>query len=127
LSWLREAMLSDVPPRWTAIDDTDHRLTVAPATGTGEIRARVSGEVDRDNAEYLREQLLSVLSTGGRAPRFVVDLAGVPLLDAAGVAVLIAVREAARVRGVAVRVVGLQPYVARVVAISGLRDVLLPS
>jgi hypothetical protein len=34
----------------------------------------------------------------------------------------VAVHEAARVRAVAVRVVGLQPFVAQIVKMSGLRD-----
>jgi RNA polymerase sigma-B factor len=123
LAWLREAMLSDTPPAWTASDGTDHRLTVRTTIGGDEIRAGVRGEIDRDNAGHLREELLAGLRRG-TPRRFVVDLSGVPLLDAAGVAVLLAVREAARVRDVQVRAVGLQPFVARIVAVSGLRDIL---
>jgi len=117
-------MLSDAPPCWTAADDTDRRLDLTVDCGNGQARVAVRGEIDRDNAAHLREELLAVLRRGG-SHRFVVDLAGVPLLDAAGVAVLLAVREAARVRGVRVHAVGLQPFVARVVAASGLRDILV--
>jgi anti-anti-sigma regulatory factor len=50
-----------------------------------------------------------------------IELSGVPLLDAAGIATLVAVHEAARVRGVGVEVTGLQPYAAQLVAASGLQ------
>jgi RNA polymerase sigma-B factor len=121
LSWLREAMLTDTPPRWAG-EDNDHRLTVVTVAEPGAIRAHVTGEVDRDNAGHLREALLSAVRRGGH--RLIIDLVGVPLLDAAGVGVLLAVYEAARVRNVQVRVVGLQPYVARIVAVSGLGTLL---
>ncbi|GAA1640817.1 STAS domain-containing protein [Actinoplanes couchii] len=47
-----------------------------------------------------------------------------PLLDAAGIRALLAVREAARVRGTRVRVTGVQPFVARLLTMTGLRDLL---
>lgn len=54
----------------------------------------------------------------------VVDFSGVPLVDAAGVAVLVeAVRAAGEAR-VDLCVSGAQPYVARVLAVSGLEAVL---
>jgi RNA polymerase sigma-B factor len=124
LTWLREAMLSDAPPAWTAADETDRRLALATVSRAGCIRVSVSGEIDRDNAGHLREELLTLIRCCGRMPRLEVDLAGVPLLDAAGIGVLLAVHEAARVRDRKVRVTGLQPWVARIVAVSGLRDLL---
>ena len=93
---------------------------------TGTLRVRVTGEVDRDNAVQLRDALLrAVRRTSGRG-RITVDLSRVPLLDAAGVGVLVAVREAARARDVAVTVTGLQPFVRRVGQISGLSAMLEP-
>ncbi len=124
LTWLREAMLSDTPPAWTAADETDRRLTLDTACRAGRIQVSVSGEIDRDNADHLREELLGLVRCCGRAPRLEIDLAGVPLLDAAGIGVLLAVYEAARVRDRKVHVTGLQPWVARIVAVSGLRDLL---
>ncbi len=124
LTWLREAMLTDIPSSWTGTDDTDHRLRVAVLSGTDLVRAAVSGEIDRDNADHLREQLLAAVRGCGPARRLVVDLTGVPLLDAAGIGVLVAVREAAHGRGTRVQATGLQPFVAQIVAASGLRDLL---
>jgi len=124
LAWLRQAMLSDSAPAWPGYDDTDHRITLLTSHHGDDIRIGVSGEIDRDNAEYLRDQLLAALGLASPAHRMVLDLAGVPLLDAAGIAALLALHEAARVRGIDLRVCGLQPYVARIAAITGLADMI---
>jgi RNA polymerase sigma-B factor len=124
LTWLRQAMLSDSLPAWTGADDTDHRLAVVTSYRADGIWSRVTGEIDRDNAGHLRDELLSALRDGGRMERMLLDLSGVPLLDAAGIAVLVALHEAARVRDVEIRVAGLRPYVERIVAASGLRDLI---
>ncbi len=124
LTWLREAMLSDVPPPWEgASEDLDHRLHLQVSAGAGVVTVRVRGEVDRDNAEQLRRALLD--ATSARAvEQLVVDFTAMPLIDAAGIGVLLAVHEAARVRDTKVRVVGLQPHVAHIVAVSGLGALL---
>jgi RNA polymerase sigma-B factor len=124
LGWLRRAMLSDAPPPWTGADETDHRLALATIYRGEVIEAHVTGELDRDNAPHLREELLTALREGGRMRRMQLDLTGVPLLDAAGIGVLVDLHEAARVRNVEIRVVGLQPYVAKIVAATGLRDLI---
>jgi RNA polymerase sigma-B factor len=125
LSWLREAMLTDAVPPWPA-DAGEHRLGVTTRTvaGGGTTEVSVTGEVDRDNAHVLSDILLEVVrrTTAGQA--VAVDLARIPLLDSAGIAVLTSVHEAARVRGVPVTVTGLQPHVRRVAMISGLRTML---
>ncbi len=124
LTWLREAMLTDTTPVWTGTDETDHRLRITVHGGADLVRAVVTGEVDRDNAGHLREELLAAVRGCGPARRLVVDLTEVPLLDAAGIGVLLAVREAAHARGIRAQATGLQPFVARIVAASGLRDLL---
>jgi RNA polymerase sigma-B factor len=53
-----------------------------------------------------------------------IDLAGVPLLDAAGVAVLLDAASAAAVADVRLSIVGAQPYVDRILAVSGLAPLL---
>jgi len=124
LAWLRQAMLTDTLPPWAGIDETDHRVTLATRFHGDVIETRVCGEIDRDNAGHLRDGLLAVLRDGARMRHLIVDLGGVPLLDAAGIGVLVTVHEAARVRGVETKVTGLQPYVQKIVAASGLRDLL---
>jgi RNA polymerase sigma-B factor len=52
--------------------------------------------------------------------RVVIDMAGVPLVDAAGVAVLLDAASAASVAGVELRIEGAQQYVSRILALSGL-------
>ncbi|WP_433306284.1 sigma-70 family RNA polymerase sigma factor [Actinoplanes sp. CA-030573] len=126
LTWLRQAMLSDNPPVWAGTDETDHRLTLATAYRGDVISTRVTGEVDRDNARYLRDELMAAVRDGARMRSLRVDLSGVPLLDAAGIGVLVAVHEAARVRGIEMRVTGLQAYVCRIVTASGLQDLVEP-
>jgi RNA polymerase sigma-B factor len=126
LTWLRETMLNDAVPRWPAADDgDDSRLDItATAEESGALRVHVAGEVDRDNAPDLSDALLAVVRRTTPERAVLVDLTRVPFVDAAGIAVLVAVHEAARVREVPVTVVGLQPHVRRVVAISGLRGLL---
>ncbi|MFF5290233.1 sigma-70 family RNA polymerase sigma factor [Paractinoplanes globisporus] len=124
LTWLRQAMLSDVVPPWTGTDETDHRVALSITCRGDDVELRVTGEIDRDNAGHLRDELMSVLRETGRMRQLTIDLAGVPLLDAAGVSVLVAVHEAARVRDVQVRATGLQPYVARIAAASGLAGLI---
>ncbi|GGN08773.1 RNA polymerase sigma-B factor [Actinoplanes campanulatus] len=125
LSWLREAMLSDAPPPWEGECRAGHQhgMDVSVTREGTALRVRVCGEVDRDTAERLRTGLRHAITTGGAAS-VVVDLTAVPLLDAAGVSVLLdAVRVAARA-GREICMSGAQPYVARILAVSGLAGVL---
>ncbi|GIF04796.1 sigma-70 family RNA polymerase sigma factor [Actinoplanes siamensis] len=122
LTWLREAMLSDTPPAWTGAGGPEHRVAVT--TAPDGVRAAVHGEIDRDNANQVRRELLSAAGTCGHGRRLIVDLSGVPLLSAAGIGMLNGVHSVAQGRDVRMTVTGLQPYVARVLAISGLREVL---
>ncbi|MEV0897429.1 SigB/SigF/SigG family RNA polymerase sigma factor [Actinoplanes sp. NPDC049802] len=125
LSWLREAMLNDAPPPWEGESRAGHQhgMEVSVSRDGSALRVRVRGEVDRDTAERLRTGLRHAVTTGGTGS-VVVDLAGVPLVDAAGVSVLLeAVRVAAQA-GTEICVSGAQPYVARILAVSGLAGVL---
>jgi RNA polymerase sigma-B factor len=124
LGWLREAMLTDIVPRWQpegADDDLDVSTSLTPG---GAIEVRVAGEVDRDNAHVLSDVLLDTVRRAGAGQRIVVDMARTPLLDAAGIAALTSVHEAARVRAVPVTVTGLPPHARRIAMISGLRALL---
>jgi RNA polymerase sigma-B factor len=119
LSWLREAMLSDTPPPFDAAAD-HHQLRIA-VTGVDTTQTvRVYGEIDRDTGESLRRRLRYVIATNG-CRRVVVDLQGVALVDAAGLAVLIDAAALARTVAVCFELTGGQPFVARVLAVSGLR------
>jgi len=123
LSWLREAMLSDTPPRWDGGGaQSEHGMHISVAEDGGALIVRVRGEVDRDTAERLRTSLRHAVAK--TATRLVIDLSGVPLVDAAGVAVLTDAASAAAVAEVSLTLTGAQPYVARILAVSGLKHLL---
>ena len=124
LRWLREAMLTDVVPQWPG-DQPETGLDVTTGlVADGTILIEVNGEVDRDNAHVLSDSLLAAVRQAGSGRAVVVDLSRMPLLDSAGIAVLAAVHEAARVRRVPVTVTGLQPHARHLAVISGLQALL---
>ena len=122
LGWLRAAMLSDAAPAWSGFGGPEHRVVVTD--GPDGMLATVHGEIDRDNANQVRRDLLTALGTCGTGQLMTVDVSAVPLLGAAGIGMLAAVREVARARGVLVLLTGAQPHVARVMAVTGLGDLL---
>jgi RNA polymerase sigma-B factor len=122
LSWLREAMLSDTPPRWrSGHDDPGVRLSVIRSAGA--LTVRVGGEVDRDTTGQLRAVLHRAVVMAG-ADSVVIDLAGVPLIDAAGAGALVDTVAAGDAAGVRVSLSGARPCVARILAVSGLAGAL---
>jgi RNA polymerase sigma-B factor len=125
LGWLRQAMLSDVPPRWEGAGGRDehHGMQVSVSREGGVLTVRVCGEVDRDTAQRLHRGLRHAVSTAGR-DRLDIDLTAVPLIDAAGVAVLLDAASAAAVADVSLRLTGTQVYVARILGVSGLSALL---
>jgi RNA polymerase sigma-B factor len=124
LGWLREAMLSDVPPRWEGAGaHGEHGTRVSVSRADGVLTVRVKGEVDRDTAERLRMSLRHAVTKAG-SDRLALDMRAVPLVDAAGVAVLLDAASAASVAGVTLALTGVQPYVSRILAVSGLAPLL---
>jgi RNA polymerase sigma-B factor len=124
LAWLREAMLSDAVPRWEGASRPEQPgMQVSVTRSGGVLTVAVRGEVDRDTADRLRMGLRHAVSTAG-LDRLVLDLAAVPLVDAAGVAVLIDAASAASVAEVPLSLCGAQPYVARILGVSGLASLL---
>ncbi|PZG03088.1 hypothetical protein C1I95_34030 [Micromonospora craterilacus] len=82
-------------------------------------RLGVAGEVDLATAPVLRDKLLTLLRDQGPAV-LVVDLAGVTFLDCAGVSALVGVRNAAGKTGCQMRITRPQPFVRRVLEVTGL-------
>ncbi len=121
LTWLRAAMLSDVPPRWVG---AEHRHgyddLVVDIRRTGDIvTAAVRGEVDRDTADRLRIRLHTAAAAAtGR--RLIIDVSGMPLIDAAGTVILRDACVAADLAGVTVTLIGLQPLVRATVTALGM-------
>jgi RNA polymerase sigma-B factor len=123
LGWLREAMLSDTPPRWDGNPSRDHPMHVSVHRGDGVLTVTVRGEVDRDTAERLRTSVRHAIAEAG-GDRLVIDLTGVPLVDAAGVAVLLDAASAASVASIGLSIAGAQPYVGHILGVSGLSALL---
>jgi RNA polymerase sigma-B factor len=126
LGWLREALLSDTVPAWPGgpADAPETLTVVARPEADGRLCVRVFGEVDRDNADRLRTAVQAAVGRARPGTPVTLDLTRMPMLDAAGIAALLAVHQAARARGVQLRAVGLQPFVRRIAEISGLRELL---
>ncbi|BCJ47256.1 hypothetical protein GCM10010168_71550 [Actinoplanes ianthinogenes] len=125
LAWLREGLLTDLVPRWPATAEApfEVRATLLPGR---ELEIVVVGEVDRDNAGLLRTALLDLIRNQPPGQRVVLRLRRVPLLDAAGIRVLLAVYQAACARGVLVTATGVNPLVRRLATGAGLGPMINP-
>jgi anti-anti-sigma factor len=89
----------------------------------GTVRVAVSGEIDLSTADVFRAGLLNVVSA--QLPeRIEVDLAGVTFLDCSALTVLVVVAKAAARGGWQLRITNPQPVVRRILALTGLLDVL---
>ena len=79
---------------------------------------RLSGEIDIFTSQALRQQLLTVLShsTG----LLILDLSEVSFCDASGLAVLVGIQRRARAQGVTLVLATPQPYMTRLLHITGL-------
>jgi anti-anti-sigma factor len=98
------------------------RVDIRPGTPP---QAAVRGEVDISTAPWLREDLLAVIMRHG--PELVLDLSGVTFMDCAGINLLLATRRRARLAGGWLQVINAAPAAARIIALTGLRQVLTPS
>jgi anti-sigma B factor antagonist len=82
----------------------------------------VSGEVDLDTADKLREAVLDTFSEHPKSVR--VDLTGVSFLNSSGLNALLAGLKRAEEDGIPYAVVNAQPDVHKVIEMVGLADVL---
>lgn len=121
LTWLRTAMLSEVPPPWTGIeqDQSPDTLRVLINGTHTEISVEVIGEIDRDNSDHLSRRLQSAIALASPG-RMVINLARVPLVDVAGAVVLRDAYTSGGIAQVTVTLEGLRPLVGPVLAIVGL-------
>ena len=94
-------------------------VTVCPAP-PGAFVVAVHGEVDRSTTPLLRDRLLELLRP--TCPHLVVDLTDVSFFGAAGLTVLVTVREAAETAGVRLCLVAGTRVVLRPLAITGLDE-----
>lgn len=98
------------------------RLSFLVADGLDHVVVSVTGEIDGGTEREFRDGLVSVLSQG--ALRLVVDLAAVPFMASAGVAVLMGLHRALTVRGGSVVLAAPRPVVARVLSLTGADEVI---
>lgn len=121
LGSLREAMVGDAPAQWRPVRPLAAGQTLAVHTRVagGTTVVEVLGEVDRDTAGRLRDRLLEAVDRASGEVR--VDLSRVPLMDAAGAAVVVQARRAAHRRGVRLQLVEVQRYVRHVLLLAGVR------
>jgi anti-sigma B factor antagonist len=85
----------------------------------------ISGEIDITSGPQLRDQLLGVIRRHGA--RLALDLNGVTFIDCAGINVLMATRRRARLEGGSLRVLRASPRVRRLLALTRLDSVLMPT
>jgi anti-anti-sigma factor len=88
------------------------------------VRIAVAGEIDVATSTQLKFVLLAAIQTPSTARDVTVDLAEVTFMDASGVGVLVAGREAARRRGVGFTVQNPQGIVLRVLDLLGLAEAM---
>jgi anti-sigma B factor antagonist len=95
-------------------------------TNTGpHARLEVGGELDAGNVHTLQDHLGLVIAAGTGGVD--VDMAGVTFCDSSGLAALVAAQRQLRDAGRVLCVVNASPQVERLLAISGLHDVLQPA
>ncbi|MEE6259835.1 SigB/SigF/SigG family RNA polymerase sigma factor [Plantactinospora sonchi] len=126
LTWLRQAMLADAPAPWQSGNGESAgpsaRLSVRQ---TGDrVVVEVTGEVDRDIAEQLRQTVVEAVSDGDPA-EVAIDLTDIDRLDGPALAALVAGRDAAHRAGVRWRLARAQPAVQPALNSAGL--VALPA
>jgi anti-sigma B factor antagonist len=84
----------------------------------------VSGEVDLSNSEKVRELgKLAVDALADTDRVLIIDLTHVALMDTTGIGALVAVNNAARVKGREVRLRGVRPILRRMLEVGGLATV----
>jgi anti-sigma B factor antagonist len=85
----------------------------------------ISGEIDILSAPQLRERLLSVI--GRHGPQLALDLSGVTFIDCTGINALLSVRRRAELEGGSLRVLRASPCVRRVITLTHLDPLLMPT
>jgi len=103
----------------------DQALSVTTDLPAGAVLpVRVTGEVDLATAPRLQAALQAAVGAATPPMEIAVDLAGVTFIDAVGIGVLIAGRNAARAAGVGFSVRSPQPLVVRMIDVLGLAGTL---
>lgn len=78
----------------------------------------VTGELDVYNSPKLRDELSTLIDSG--SSKVIIDMRGVEFMDSSGLGVLVSALRRLRDGGGILRLVGTQPSLKRVLAITGL-------
>jgi anti-anti-sigma factor len=101
-------------------------LDTATTTGAdGRLCVVLSGEIDMTSAPRFEAAVSRALDTH-QPPTLELNLAGVTFMDSSGIRVLLRVHQAARARECTLTIGPVNPAVARVLDITGVRAVLDP-
>jgi anti-anti-sigma factor len=98
-------------------------LTVKRQDGPAAVTLNPRGELDPDSAPALEEALAAVLAGDAVTP-VVVDLSGVRFVDSSGIGALLRCRRRALAAGRAFRVAGAREFVAEVLRVAGVWELL---
>jgi len=99
-------------------------LTVTTEVRGHAVIVRAAGEVDMTTSSVLERGLTAARETAGSAPgAVVIDLDGVQFFGSAGIALLVAARQACLEQGTPLHVVATDPIVLRPIQVTGLEQV----
>jgi anti-anti-sigma factor len=104
--------------------DPARRVKLASRRADQSLELAIAGELDMAATFKLEPQLDRLLDAPGLR-RLECDLTGVSFVDSAGLGLLLALRERAQERGIAMTVVSVSAAVRRILDVSGLDAVLI--
>ena len=96
-----------------------------PHAGPGEVRIRVSGEVDLEGAPPMLDAILCAGIAGADGQRVVVDLADVTFIDSSGLAALVDAHRRLRARSQQLVVANPDDGVWRIFTLAGVDQILV--
>ncbi|WP_060180797.1 MULTISPECIES: STAS domain-containing protein [unclassified Streptomyces] len=117
-SIVSDLRLSSSPPQEAGLE-----VAVAPGPRSGTVQVVVSGEIDLDNAVFLRQVLLTALVS--HRGTLLVDLDRVAFCDCAGLNTLLAARCAALRAGRGLRITAAGRRVERLLDLTGTRSLFM--
>ncbi|MGW0803898.1 STAS domain-containing protein [Nonomuraea sp. NPDC002799] len=98
-----------------------HPLHLTTSRHNGTLTLSVAGELDIATTELLRGHLLELLREAGRRPAtLVIELSRLSFIDAAGLGVLVSIRNQAEGQRTPLRIANIPPVMRRLLRITGL-------
>jgi anti-sigma B factor antagonist len=107
------------------MEPPEELLTIDVREDEGAVTFVVTGEIDIVTSVRLNRELLEVLNRVPPPPRVSVDLSDAPFMDTSGLAVLLSARRVAEESGSHLFVRSPSQAIARVLAVTGLEQMLL--